>query len=75
MERHVAWYCLAQWNIAGLASQLHPMCCGRVETGQVVKTVYTASLPIPNSHKAKGRPIKNVSLEQELHSKHIMPYY
>ena len=36
-----------------------------------------ASLPIPNSHKAEGRPIKNVSLEQELQpqSKHIIPYY
>ncbi|KAI0237240.1 Myotubularin-related protein 14 [Lamellibrachia satsuma] len=53
-------------NIAELASQLHPLCCGGLETGQVAKTIYMASLPIPNSHKAKGRPIKNVSLEQEL---------
>ena len=67
----------AQWNIAELASQLHPLCCGGLDTGQVARTIYMASLPIPNSHKAKGRPIKNVSLEQELQpqSKHIIPYY
>ena len=71
----------AQWNIAELASQLHPLWTGDrsggLETGQVARTVYMASLPIPNSHKAKGRPIKNVSLEQELQpqSKHIIPYY
>ena len=42
-------------NIAELASQLHPLCCGGLETGQVAKTVYMASLPIPNTKQRENQ--------------------